>query len=337
MNTFGKSINEALLEALDHDSRVILLGEDLQDPYGGAFKITKGLSSKFPDRVINTPISEPAITGVATGLALRGMKPILEIMFGDFLGLCADQIINHTTKFSWMYNNQVNVPLVIRVPMGGRRGYGPTHSQALEKIFFGIPGLKVVCPSNFHDVKKLLLHSIAQEEPVLFIEYKTLYSEKLILPEDDLVDIFSFKQIKKNSFDMLTLSNNEPKENPDITFLTYGAMALPTISSAKNLFLEKEVTSEIIVPSLIKPFPLYNILESLNHSGRLVITEEGSLSYGWGSEVAAKVLEEGFELLEAPIKRVAAKDLPLPCARPLEEFVLPDIIDITRAALEVLE
>ena len=139
-----ESVREALNRCLANDDRVILLGEDICDPYGGAFKVTKGLSTRFPARVINTPLSEPSITGVAVGMALRGLHPVLEIMFGDFLTLCSDQIVNHAGKFRWMYNDTVTVPLVIRTPMGGYRGYGPTHSQNTERLLFGFPGIRIV-------------------------------------------------------------------------------------------------------------------------------------------------------------------------------------------------
>ncbi len=141
MTTVLASLNSALRQALTQDERVLLLGEDILDPYGGAFKVTRGLSEAFPERVLTTPISEAGFTGVATGMALRGLRPVVEIMFGDFVTLIADQLINHAAKFRWMYNDQVSVPLVVRTPMGGRRGYGPTHSQTLEKLFLGVPGL----------------------------------------------------------------------------------------------------------------------------------------------------------------------------------------------------
>ena len=142
-----ESLNSALHHAFSDNKNVYLLGEDVLDPYGGAFKVTRGLSTSYPDRVLTTPISEAGIVGVAAGMALRGLRPVVEIMFGDFVSLIADQLINHITKFRWMYNDQVRVPLVIRTPMGGRRGYGPTHSQSLEKLYLGVPGLCVVAPA----------------------------------------------------------------------------------------------------------------------------------------------------------------------------------------------
>src|SRR5512136_2157509 len=148
MPTVLESLNNGLHQAFSMEPNVYLLGEDILDPYGGAFKVTRGLSSRFPDRVLTTPISEAAIIGVASGMALRGLRPVAEIMFGDFLTLCADQLVNHASKFRWMYNDNVHVPMVVRAPMGGRRGYGPTHSQSLEKMFLGVPGMKVVAPNS---------------------------------------------------------------------------------------------------------------------------------------------------------------------------------------------
>src|SRR4030042_7079068 len=171
-----ESLNTALLRAFSDNLNVYLLGEDILDPYGGAFKVSRGLSTNFPERVLTTPISEAGFVGVAAGMALRGLRPVVEIMFGDFISLIADQMINHIAKFRWMYNDQVRVPLVVRTPMGGRRGYGPTHSQTLEKIFLGVPGLRVLAVNNFIDPSALLADTIINtQDPVLFIENKLLY------------------------------------------------------------------------------------------------------------------------------------------------------------------
>ena len=151
MTTVLERLNHALGDAMQTDARIYLLGEDILDPYGGAFKVTRGLSTRFPDRVLTTPISEAAIMGLCSGMAMRGLHPVAEVMFGDFVTLIADQLINHAAKFRWMYNEQVRVPVVVRAPMGGRRGYGPTHSQSLEKLFLGVPGLRVVAPNTLGD------------------------------------------------------------------------------------------------------------------------------------------------------------------------------------------
>ena len=180
METVLESLNLALHEAMKADERVYVIGEDILDPYGGAFKVTAGLSSNYPQRVLSTPVSEAGIIGLAIGMALRGLLPVIEIMFGDFLLLAADQIMNSLVKFPWMYGKEVATPLVIRTPMGGRRGYGPTHSQTLEKHFLGIPGLRILAPTSFGNPGELLRDAILNDElPVLFIENKLQYQTRL--------------------------------------------------------------------------------------------------------------------------------------------------------------
>jgi len=335
MLTYGQSINQALNAILSKDKRVVLLGEDICDPYGGAFKITKGLSTKYPAQVINTPMSEYALTGIAAGMAIRGRRPVLEIMFGDFLTICADQLINHAAKFGWMYNSQVTVPMVLRTPMGGRRGYGPTHSQTLEKLFLGIPGLKVIAPSHFHDPGEQLIKAIDDNNVVLFIEHKLLYSRKVGELKDGYVFDFACKK-SQDTFETITLSNNDFKE-ARATVLTYGGMLPYVIEAVNELLEEDEVFLEIVVPSYINNASIVEVLASLKKTGRLVIVEEGTLFNGWGAEMAARVVSEGFELLEAPITRVAAKDLPIGSTRVLEDAVLPQIIDIKVGIKEVLQ
>ncbi|HWK26086.1 MAG TPA: alpha-ketoacid dehydrogenase subunit beta, partial [Solirubrobacter sp.] len=184
----ARAIGDALRSALEADERVVLLGEDLADPYGGAFKVTRGLSTDFEERVRSTPISEGAIAGIAAGLALAGYRPIAEVMFGDFLTLCFDQLVNHIAKYEAMYAGQVSCPVIIRTPSGGGRGYGPTHSQSLEKHFVGVPGLKVVAASLVHDPGQVLRTLLTQDSPVLYVEHKLLYPLHLALPEDGRID-----------------------------------------------------------------------------------------------------------------------------------------------------
>lgn len=334
MQTYAQSINKALEDKLIKDKRVVLLGEDIQDPYGGAFKVTKGLSSKHSKRVINTPMSEYALTGIVAGLALRGMRPVLEIMFGDFMTICADQIINHATKFSWMYNGQVSAPMVIRTPMGGRRGYGPTHSQTLEKIFFGVPGLKIIAPSHFHDPGKLLARAIDDNGPILFIENKLLYARKLVEFKDGHMLDFAAKK-SSAEYETITLSNSD-FESAKATILTYGGMLPFVIDAVKDTMDASGIPTEIIVPSYINDIPMTTIIESLKKTGRLVIAEEGTMNYGWGSEVSAKIAEQALDMLEAPIKRVAAKDLPIGCTKVIEDAILPQVSDIKKAIIGVL-
>jgi pyruvate/2-oxoglutarate/acetoin dehydrogenase E1 component len=335
MITYGQSISRALDEKLKSDKKVILLGEDIRDPYGGAFKITKGLSAKYAAQVINTPMSEHALTGVASGLAMRGVKPVLEIMFGDFMTLCGDQIVNHATKFSWMYKGQVKVPLVIRTTMGGRRGYGATHSQTLEKIYLGIPGLKIIAPSHFHNPGLQLIGAIDDNNPVLFIEHKLLYSRELGEFEDGYISDFAAKK-NGNNFDTLLLSNTD-FEDARVTILTYGGMLPWVIDAVNEMLEEEEIGSEVVVPSFINKPLIDEVLESLEKTGRLVIAEEGTLFGGWGAEMAAMVITQGFELLEAPVQRVAAKDLPIANTKAIEDKTLPQVEDIKKAIRKALE
>ena len=332
--TYSQSLSAALKELLSGNDKVLLVGEDLRDPYGGAFKVTKGLSTEFPDRVLNTPISEAAITGLATGMALRGFKPILEIMFGDFIALCADQIINHASKFGRMYNNKVRVPLVIRIPMGGRRGYGPTHSQSLEKIFLGIPGIKIVAPSRYHNAGELLKKSVGEEDVVLFIENKASYPRNLMLHPEDYNRRLTIKR-GRQKFETVFVSNCG-FEKPDVAIMTYGGMA----EIAQEAMLEMAdygVGIDMILPSLIKPLYTDEIFDLIKNCGRVVIAEEGTLCNGWGAEVASLIAEKAFEHIKSPIKRVAALDLPIANAKSLEEQILPGKEDIKKALLEVIE
>src|SRR5690606_3089060 len=215
-------LRAALHAILERDPTAVVLGEDILDPYGGAFKVTQGLSTRFPGRVFTTPICEASIVGASVGMALRGLHPIAEIMFGDFVALAADQIVNHAAKYPAMYNGQVTVPLVIRTPMGGGRGYGPTHSQSLERLFFGIPHLKLVAASHAHDAGALLQQAVADPEPVIFVENKLLYPLRLergseLIEYDEILD--------SHGYPVVMLRNYTPGETPDVTVIAYGGMS----------------------------------------------------------------------------------------------------------------
>jgi pyruvate/2-oxoglutarate/acetoin dehydrogenase E1 component len=330
MTTVLDRLNDALKHSMESDERVFLIGEDILDPYGGAFKVTRGLSTKFPARVLTTPISEAAIVGIATGMAMRGLTPVAEIMFGDFVTLAADQLINHASKFRWMYNDQVSVPIVVRTPMGGRRGYGPTHSQSLEKLFLGVPGLKVVAPNTLGDPGELLEAAISDKDPVLFVEHKLLYTrQKLELEKDDLVDfkVELFGNIYP-TFNLRTI------QDAQLTIACYGYNFELARAAALELMMEREIFSEIVLFSQLSPFELDPLFSSLERTGKLVTVEEGSLSLGWGAEVAAQAAEKMNGLR---IHRVAALDLPVANSKSLEDKILPSVQEIVRAALAIIE
>jgi pyruvate/2-oxoglutarate/acetoin dehydrogenase E1 component len=335
MTSVLDSLNTGLRQALAVDERVILLGEDILDPYGGAFKVTRGLSSAFPGRVLTTPISEAGIVGLAAGMALRGLRPVVEIMFGDFITLTADQVINHAAKFRWMYNDQVRVPMVIRTPMGGRRGYGPTHSQSLEKLFLGVPGLRVLAPTHFGDPGALLKEAILKsDDPLLFVENKLLYL--LPLQQDGSMLDFDLSEIKISSSHSpayrLRLKGAPP---PNLTIAAYGHMAELTRQAAQRLAYEHEIFAEIIVPTQLAPFAIEPILESVRHTRRLLSAEEGTLTLGWGAELVALISSaQDSNLLAAG--RVAAHDLPVPASGPLEDSVLPNAEEIVQAGIKLI-
>jgi len=341
--TVLQSLNQALHQALADNPQVILLGEDILDPYGGSFKVDRGLSTAFPERVLTTPISEAGIAGMAGGMALRGMRPVVEIMFGDFATLIADQVINHIAKFHGMYNGQANAPVLIRTPMGARRGYGPTHSQTLEKIFLGTPGLTVLAPFHLQGSTELgapgqlLYNAILQQEgPTFFVENKLQYLLKLLSPED-LQEYVLTENLPKDGFPApcttLSLRDAPP---PQITLTTYGYMAHLAWEALHSLAYDHEIFAELVVPTRLSPVHLDPVFNSLQRSGCLLAVEEGTGSWGWGAEVLARSVEAlGPKLKRAG--RVAAQETVIPAASELEKACLPQVEDIILQAREMVQ
>jgi pyruvate/2-oxoglutarate/acetoin dehydrogenase E1 component len=341
MTSVLESLNSALHQAFKDNPNVYLLGEDILDPYGGAFKVTRGLSTNFPDRVLTTPISEAGIVGVAAGMAMRGMHPVVEIMFGDFITLAADQLVNHLAKFRWMYNDQVRLPIVIRTPMGGRRGYGPTHSQTLEKLLLGVPGLQVIAPAALSLVDgsdgpgELLYHSILQnDDPLIFIENKLQYllpvQSQAELRDLNLSSVHGNIEPKFPTFS-LSIQGASP---PTVTIAAYGYMAELVKQAATRLAYEQEIFAELIIPTQLSPFQVQPIIASTSQTRRLLVVEEGTLTLGWGAEVVAQVAE-ALGNRSISYKRLAAKDLPVPASGPLEALVLPDVDQIIEAVIRM--
>lgn len=341
--TVLSSLNEGLLNALRQDERVYLLGEDILDPYGGAFKVTKGCSSAFPRRVLAAPISEAGLTGVIAGMALRGLRPVLEIMFGDFITLTADQLVNHISKFRWMYNNTVNLSLVIRAPMGGRRGYGPTHSQTLEKMFLGVPGLTLIAPVNITDDNvnqqpgDLLSEIILKTpEPVLFIENKLQYLLPVYQPQDmpelAVRAVPAADAIVNTPVYVVNVKDAPPAQ---VTLTAYGYMAELARQALVRLAYEEEIFAELVVPTRLAPFETTVLEESVLRTKKLVTVEEGNLSVGWGAETMARIAERLNGKIGA-CGRVAARDLPVAAAPSLENAILPQLDDLLRAVRKVV-
>jgi 2-oxoisovalerate dehydrogenase E1 component len=321
-----ESLNAAVLDLLEHDPDVHVFGQDLLDPYGGAFAVTKGVSTRFPDRIHPTPISETAIVGSATGFALEGGKAIAEIMFGDFVALAADQLANSAAKHHYLSQGKATVNVVVRVPMGGGRGYGPTHSQSLEKMFFGIPGLRVVAVSSFTDPYALFWNAVAADPgPVLFVENKAVYAERARGPRDGLVDHFSARTTA-GVYPNVRLSP-VGFDDPELTVITYGRCATLAWEPVRQLFLERELAADLCVVSQLSPLDLDGILPSALASECVVTVEEAPGEAGFGAEVAARLAEAGFR---GRFARIAAAASPIPAAKSLEDVVLPTAESIKR-------
>jgi len=322
-------LNKTLHKIFEERKDVYLIGEDIVDPYGGAFKVTRGLSGKWPDRVITTPISEAALLGVTAGMALRGLRPICEIMFGDFITLGFDQIVNHISKFHEMYNGKVNLSLVIRTPMGGRRGYGPTHSQSLEKFLMGVPHITVIAISEYHNLEALLTKAVLDDGPVFFIENKIIYGKNNQRPEGRYIDCFQCRETN-TAFSAITFSGNE-FSSAEITIVTYGGMVSIALEAVKELIIEDEIFCEVVALSQLLPLDMEPILSSVKRTGRLLTVEEGGLTGGVGAEITARTQEAAWNYLDCAVKRVAAIDTVIPASPTLENAVLPGKDDIIRA------
>ncbi len=316
-----EAIQRALREELERDEKVILLGEDIAE-YGGAFKVTRKMAADCGvDRVMNTPISENSIVGVASGAAMLGMRPVVEMMFADFTLLAFDQLANQAAKFHYMYAGQVSVPLTVRMPTGGYRGYGPTHSQCVEGLFQGVPGLKIVAPSSPRDARALLKAAIRDEDPVLFIEHKLLYGAREFVPHAEEVAPIGKACVAR--------------EGSDVTIAAHGYMV--TLAKLAAEALEKDgVSAEVLDLRTLKPLDEAAILASVSKTMHLVTVEEGWTAGGIGAEVAARVAEKAIGYLDGPVVRVGALDSPIPAARPLEDAVLPNPAKIVAAVKRAL-
>ncbi|MCX8061832.1 MAG: thiamine pyrophosphate-dependent enzyme [Anaerolineales bacterium] len=332
--TVLQSLNQALHQALTQDERVYLIGQDLLDPYGGAFKVTQGCSTKFPERVFSTPISEAGLVGIAAGMALRGLLPVAEIMFGDFLTLIADQVINHIAKFRWMYNEAVKVPLVIRTPSGGGRGYGPTHSQSLEKLYLGVPGVHVVAMTHFGEPRQLLLYALFKDDnPVIFVEHKSLYP--LCLLSDTAGDFEREISWTTLGYPVYTLRlRNAP--TPCLTLIAYSYTAELARQAMLHLAYQDEIFCELVVPTQLNPYAGEKLWESVQRTCRALVIEEGTLSLGWGAEVLARLAEQSSPNLMRAC-RLAAAEHPIPASPPLEKTTLPSVDTIVQKAKSLME
>ncbi len=324
---FAGAINQALDSLLARYPEALIIGEDVADPFGGSFKVTQGLSTRYPGRVLNSPISEPLLAGMAAGLALAGQKPIVEVMFGDFLGLCADQIINHATKFPWMYGHDVPMPMMLRTASGSGKNYGPTHSQSLETLFLGVPNLTIWSPFPLHNLTALYEQALISPLPALMAESKALYP---LRPTDS-----PYYLGRSNANGETLVFSNCGSETPDFVLMAYGRMAQLALDSLGVLF-ENEIFVHLFVPARIQPFDPAPLDKAIGQTGRVLILEEGWQAHGWGNFIAQQIYQRWFKALKSPVRILGARDLPIGTAPEIEAEALPGLDDLLTMARELI-
>ncbi|HSB73161.1 MAG TPA: alpha-ketoacid dehydrogenase subunit beta [Candidatus Methylomirabilis sp.] len=318
--TMAEALREALNEEMSRDPRVLLIGEDLRA--GVPFGVTKGLAEQFGnDRVLDTPISEAALIGASLGAAITGMRPVADMHFADFVTCAMDEVVNQIAKVRYMFGGQVDVPLVLRMPTGSVKGAAAHHSQSLEAWFVHTPGLRVVFPSTPADAKGLLKTCIRGLDPVLFFEHKRLYKLAGEVPEDEVLIPLGKADVKR--------------EGTDVTLIATGWMVHQALEASDRL-VRDGVEVEVVDPRCLAPFDKETVFASVGKTHRVVIVEEAAKTGAFGAQIAAWLAEELFDELDAPIQRVAARDVPMPFSPPMEEYVLPGVGDIAAAVRRIL-
>jgi len=321
IKTMREAISEALWEEMERDERVIIMGEEV-GVWGGTYAVTKGFHDHFgPERVCDTPIAEGVIVGAANGAALAGLRPVAEMMTINFAFLAMDQIVNHSAKLHAMFGGQMTVPVVIRAVGGSGRQLGATHSQTPDVVFAHFPGLKVVSPGTPHDAKGLLKSAIRSIDPVMFIENATLYQVRGEVADEEYLEPIGVSKVQR--------------PGSDVTIVSYSKMLQTSLQAADRL-AEEGIEAEVVDLRTLRPLDMGPVLDSFKRTNRAVIVEEGWRSYGVGAEVAARLYEEAFDYVDAPIRRVAQREVPLPYNRDLEQQMLPNVEDVIEAAKGVL-
>lgn len=322
------NINRALHTLFDSDERLYLLGEDILDPYGGAFRVTRGLSTSHPDRVLSTPLSESGIVGVANGLALSGNRAIVEIMFGDFLVLGFDQLINFAAKSVAMYGCRVPMPIVVRCPVGGNRGYGPTHSQSLQKHLVGVPHLNLFEMSPFHDAEHLLRTAFDRAEPSVFLEDKVLYTQRMF-GGGRVDDLYSFRAVPGPG--NWVRVDQHGAGVPDVLLMVGGGMVHRAIEAAHRLYEQEQLVTTLLVPGQLYPLELDEVATIVEAVGLVCVAEEAPVGGTWGAEVAVQLYPRVWDQLKAPIELIASGNSIIPAAPHLEREVLAQSAAIVEA------
>ncbi len=318
--TLGDAVREALSEEMRRDPTVLVLGEDIAEA-GTVFKVLTGLVEEFgTERVLDTPISEPGFTGMAVGAAMTGLRPVVDIMFGDFVGLTMDQMVNQAAKIHYMSGGEWKVPMVMRATMGATRRSAAQHSQSLHAWFCHVPGLKVVLPSTPYDAKGLMKTAIRDDNPVAFFEDKMMYALKGPVPEEEYTIPFGVADVKR--------------EGEDLTIVATSSMVQVALGAAQML-AEHDISVEVVDPRTLWPLDERTILDSVKKTARAIVMDEGYGRYGVMAELAAVIAENAFFDLEAPVKRVGAMHVPIPFSPPLEDVTVPTVETVFEAAQEL--
>jgi len=316
----SEALAEALAEEMTRDETVFIIGEDIR-AHDGIFGQFKGLPKQYPERVIDTPISETCILGAGLGAALTGMRPLVDMHFADFFTTAMDEIANQAAKIRYMFGGQAKIPLVIWAPDGGGLSAAAHHSQCLESWFIHTPGLKVVVPSEPADVKGLIKSAIRDDDPVIFFQHKKLFAQKGPVPEGEYLIPLGKGDIKR--------------KGQDLTIITYSRMTYLSLEAAEQLAKEG-IEAEVVDLRTLKPFDFDLIAESVKKTYNVLIVHEACLTGGFGGEIAARIGEELFDYLDAPVARIGAKDVPMPFSPVMESFVMPQVKDIVQGAKKVL-
>ncbi|GAA2346900.1 pyruvate dehydrogenase complex E1 component subunit beta [Saccharopolyspora halophila] len=321
--TYRQALHDTLREEMLRDEDVLLIGEEI-GVFEGSYKITAGLLKEFGEkRVRDTPIAEEGFVGASVGAAMLGLRPVVELMTINFSLVALDQIVNHAAKIYGMFGGQTSVPMVLRTPGGGGQQLGATHSQNIELYYAFVPGLKVVAPSTPADAKALLLASMRDNDPVLFLENLALYNTKGEVPDDiEPAEIGKAKVTREGS---------------DVTIIGYSRMATVAQQVAEQLHADEGINAEVIDLRSLRPLDRDTLVESVRKTGCAVIAEDDWLTYGIGAELAASISDGAFDYLDAPVRRVAAAEVPLPYAKPLEKAALPSAESLTTAVHQTLD
>lgn len=318
---YVERICEAFKQQLSKNADTIFIGEDIRDPYGGAFKATKGLSAEFNNQILNMPISEACMMGMAVGMGMNHILPVVEMMFGDFVTLGFDQLLNHASKYGWVYGEDVMVPMIVRTPMGAKRGYGPTHSQSLEKFLIGIPNMKVLALSQPFD-PLIFYRNVFEKikEPIILVENKKLYAQKMWKIENNQYRDFMVKEINHYGYPTMLFSI-DPDSKPDVCAVTYGGLVEDVILAAEDLMMQDEIQVDVIVLSQLSPLPVLDLQECIGSSVPVVTVEEGTKTSGIGTEIIVSCMEHdmGNRYL-----RIATPDIPIPNGIVLENQIIPN-------------